>query len=160
MAGSLNKVMLIGNLGKDPEIRSQTNGDRIASLSIATSETWKDRSSGDRKERTEWHRVVIFNDGLAQVAEKYLRKGSKVYIEGQLSTRKWTDQGGQDRYSTEIVLKSFGGTLTLLDKAQGTGGASSEDDYGTTRSRGVDATGRSTDSDQRQTFDLDDEIPF
>jgi len=115
MSGSVNRVIIAGNLGKDPEIRTTQSGDRIANLSVATSETWRDKQSGERKERTEWHRVVIFGDALAGVAEKYLRKGSKVYLEGQLQTRKWQDQSGADRYSTEIVLQPFRGTLTMLD---------------------------------------------
>src|SRR5260221_3311178 len=114
MAGSLNKVQLIGNLGRDPEIRKTQDGKNIANLSIATSESWKDKNSGERKERTEWHRVVIFNDALSGIAEKYLRKGSKVYVEGQLQTRKWTDQSGQEKYTTEVVLQVFGGAIVLL----------------------------------------------
>ena len=121
MAGSLNKVMLIGNLGADPEVKSFQNGGKVCNLRIATSENWKDRE-GQRQERTEWHSVAIFSEGLVSVAERYLRKGSKVYIEGQLSTRKWQDQQGQDRYTTEIVLRGFGGTLTMLDGAPGEGG--------------------------------------
>lgn len=121
MAGSLNKVMLIGNLGADPEVRSFQNGGKVCNLRIATSETWKDRD-GQRQERTEWHTVAIFSEGLVNVAENYLRKGSKVYIEGQLQTRKWQDQSGNDRYSTEIVLRGFNGTLTMLDGAPGSGG--------------------------------------
>ncbi|MGI9375848.1 MAG: single-stranded DNA-binding protein [Tsuneonella suprasediminis] len=121
MAGSLNKVMLIGNLGADPEVRSFQNGGKVCNLRIATSETWKDRD-GQRQERTEWHTVAIFSEGLVNVAENYLRKGSKVYIEGQLQTRKWQDQSGNDRYSTEIVLRGFNGTLTMLDGAPGGGG--------------------------------------
>tara|TARA_B100001167_G_scaffold117888_1_gene73016 strand:+ start:100 stop:573 length:474 start_codon:yes stop_codon:yes gene_type:complete len=115
MAGSLNRVMLIGNLGADPDIRTMQNGGRVCNLSIATSENWKDKNTGERREKTEWHRVSIFNDGLVSVCENYLRKGSKVFIEGQLETRKWQDQNGQDKYSTEIVLKGFGGNLTMLD---------------------------------------------
>ena len=122
-AGSVNKVILVGNLGADPEIRRTQDGRPIANLSIATSENWKDRNSGERRERTEWHRVVIFNEGLCRVAENYLRKGSKVYIEGQLQTRKWQDQNGQDRYSTEVVLQGFNSTLTMLDgRGEGGGG--------------------------------------
>ena len=117
MAGSVNKVILIGNLGRDPELRSTQDGTRIANLAVATSESWRDRVSGERKERTEWHRVVIFNERLAEIAEKYLKKGSKVYVEGALQTRKWTDQGGQERYSTEVVLQRFRGELTMLDGA-------------------------------------------
>ena len=115
MSGSVNKVILVGNLGADPEVRSTSDGRPIVNLRIATSESWKDRNTGERKERTEWHRVVIFNEGLARVAEQYLRKGAKVYIEGQLQTRKWEDQGGQERYSTEVVLQGFNSVLTMLD---------------------------------------------
>ena len=122
MAGSLNKVMLIGNLGADPEIRSFQNGGKVANLRIATSETWKDRQTGERKEKTEWHTVAIFSEGLVGVVERYLKKGSKVFVEGKLQTRKWQDQSGQDRYSTEIVIQGLGGTLTMLDGAQGGGG--------------------------------------
>ena len=122
MAGSLNKVMLIGNLGADPEIRSFNNGGKVANLRIATSETWKDRQTGERKEKTEWHTVAIFSEGLVSVVERYLKKGSKVFVEGKLQTRKWQDQNGQDRYSTEIVIQGLGGTLTMLDGAAGGGG--------------------------------------
>ena len=123
MAGSLNKVMLIGNLGADPEVRSFQNGGKVCNLRIATSETWKDRNTGERQERTEWHTVAIFSEGLVNVCENYLRKGSKVYIEGQLQTRKWQDQNGQDRYSTEVVLRGFNGTLVMLDgRGEGGGG--------------------------------------
>ena len=121
MAGSVNKVILIGNLGADPEIRTLPSGERVANLRVATSESWRDRNSGERKEKTEWHRVVIFNDNLAKVAENYLRKGAKVYVEGQLQTRKWTDQQGQDRYTTEVVLQKFRGELQMLD-GRGEGG--------------------------------------
>ncbi|MCZ4351485.1 single-stranded DNA-binding protein [Roseovarius aestuarii] len=122
MAGSVNKVILIGNLGRDPEVRTFQNGGKVCNLRIATSENWKDKSTGERRERTEWHSVAIFNDGLVRIAEQYLRKGSKVYIEGQLQTRKWQDQSGADRYSTEVVLQGFGGTLTMLDGPSGGGG--------------------------------------
>ena len=122
MAGSLNKGMLIGNLGADPEIRSFQNGGKVANLRIATSETWKDRNTGERQERTEWHTVAIFSEGLVSVVERFLKKGSKVYIEGKLQTRKWQDQNGQDRYSTEVVLRGFDGTLTMLDGPQGGSG--------------------------------------
>jgi single-strand DNA-binding protein len=122
MAGSVNKVILVGNLGRDPESRSFSNGGKVVELRIATSESWKDRNSGERKEKTEWHTVKIFNEGLANVAERYLRKGSKVYVEGALTTRKWQDQQGQDRYSTEIVLQGFNAVLTMLDGAPGSGG--------------------------------------
>jgi single-strand DNA-binding protein len=122
VAGSVNKVILIGNLGKDPEVRSMQNGGKVCNLSIATSETWKDKMSGERKERTEWHRVVIFNDNLIGIAERYLKKGSKVYLEGQIETRKWSDQSGVEKYSTEVVLRQFRGELTLLDSREGGGG--------------------------------------
>jgi single-strand DNA-binding protein len=122
MAGSVNKVILIGNLGRDPEVRTFQNGGKVCNLRIATSENWKDKNTGERRERTEWHSVAIFNEGLVRVAEQYLRKGSKVYIEGQLQTRKWQDQSGQDRYSTEVVLQGFGSTLTMLDGPGGGGG--------------------------------------
>ena len=123
MAGSVNKVTLVGNLGRDPEVRNMQDGSPVVNLSIATSETWRDRSSGERRERTEWHRVVIFNENLAKVAQNYLRKGSKVYLEGQLQTRKWTDQSGQDKYTTEIVLQRYRGELTMLDgRGEGGGG--------------------------------------
>src|SRR5437588_6517835 len=123
MAGSVNKVILVGNLGRDPEIRSTQDGMRIANLAVATSESWRDRVSGERKERTEWHRVAIFNERLAEIAEKYLKKGAKVYIEGALQTRKWTDNSGQERYTTEVVLTRFRGELTMLDGAGGARGA-------------------------------------
>ncbi|MFT4150433.1 MAG: single-stranded DNA-binding protein [Paracoccaceae bacterium] len=129
MAGSVNKVILIGNLGRDPEVRSFQNGGKVVNLRIATSETWRDRTSGERKERTEWHTVAIYNENLARIAEQYLRKGSTVYIEGALETRKWQDQSGQDRYSTEVVLRQFRGELTLLG-GRGEGGGGSFDDRG------------------------------
>ena len=131
MAGSVNKVILVGNLGKDPEIRRTQDGRPIANLSIATSETWRDKATGERKEKTEWHRVVIFNEGLCKVAEQYLKKGAKVYIEGALQTRKWTDQSGVEKYSTEVVLQGFNSTLTMLDGRSGGGGGSfGSDDSG------------------------------
>jgi single-strand DNA-binding protein len=166
MAGSVNKVILIGNLGRDPEMRSMQDGQRIAQLNIATSENWRDRGTGERKERTEWHRVVIFNERLAEVAEKFLKKGSKVYLEGQLQTRKWTDQQGQDRYTTEIVLGRFRGELTMLDGARdGTRGGPSmdEDSYGggfddgPAPSRAMPSPTRSGPAPLK---DLDDDIPF
>jgi len=167
MAGSVNKVILVGNLGRDPEIRTLNSGDRVANLTIATSETWRDKMSGERKEKTEWHRVVIFNDNLAKIAEQYLRKGSSVYIEGSLQTRKWTDQAGVEKYSTEVVLQKFRGELTLLGgRGEGGGaGASSggyneyEDSYG---GGGAPASSgpRAQPSGPAQSFDLDDEIPF
>jgi len=156
MAGSVNKVILIGNLGADPEIRSLNSGDRVANLRVATSETWRDRSSGERKERTEWHRVVIFNDNLVKVAENYLRKGSKVYLEGTIQTRKWTDQQGQERFSTEVVLPKFRGELTMLD---GRGEAEREEGAS---AGGFSSGPRAGGSGPREDFsaDLDDEIPF
>jgi single-strand DNA-binding protein len=169
MAGSVNKVILIGNLGKDPEIRNLPSGERIANLTIATSEQWRDKMSGERKERTEWHRVVIFNDNLAKIAEQYLRKGSSVYIEGSLQTRKWTDQSGQEKYTTEVVLQRFNGNLTLLGGRGEGGGASGgyggssdyEDSYGGGSAEPARNAGpKATSNAPAQTFDLDDEIPF
>ncbi|MDE2356708.1 MAG: single-stranded DNA-binding protein [Alphaproteobacteria bacterium] len=157
MAGSVNKVILVGNLGRDPEIRTLSSGDRVASFSIATSETWRDRSTGERKERTEWHRISIFNDNLVKVAESYLRKGSKVYLEGALQTRKYTDASGQERQSTEVVLQKFRGELTMLD-GRGEGAmAGGESDVG-----GYASGPRAGASNPRESFsaDLDDEIPF
>ncbi|MBL8571656.1 MAG: single-stranded DNA-binding protein [Phreatobacter sp.] len=127
MAGSVNKVILVGNLGRDPEVRRLNNGEQVCNLRLATTETWRDKASGERKERTEWHQVVIFNENLVRVAEQYLKKGSKVYVEGQLQTRKWTDQQGAEKYSTEVVLQRFRGEMVLLDSRGGGGGAS---DYG------------------------------
>ncbi|WP_085902744.1 single-stranded DNA-binding protein [Kiloniella majae] len=177
MAGSVNKVILVGNLGRDPEIRSMQSGQRVANLNIATSESWKDRTSGERRDKTEWHRVVIFNDRLVDVAEKFLRKGSKVYLEGQLQTRKWTDNAGVEKYTTEIVLQNFRGELTMLDgRNDGQGGGSFGDSsggdaggfggsgssgggygggFGGGGSSGGGSTGGSAPVD-----DLDDEIPF
>ena len=175
MAGSLNKVMLIGNLGADPEIRSFQNGGKVANLRIATSETWKDRNTGERQERTEWHTVAIFSEGLVGVVERYLRKGSKVYIEGQLQTRKWQDQSGNDRYSTEVVIRGLGGTLTMLDGASGGGGGGQRGggnwDQGgggqssgggdNWRSGGGSSGGGSGGSGGGSNYDdLDDDIPF
>jgi single-strand DNA-binding protein len=130
MAGSVNKVILVGNLGADPEIRRTQDGRPIANLRVATSETWRDKGTGERKEKTEWHRVVIFNEGLCRVAEQYLKKGAKIYIEGQLQTRKWQDQSGQDKYSTEVVLQGFNSVLTMLDGRGGGGGGAMSDDGG------------------------------
>ena len=154
MAGSVNKVILIGNLGRDPEVRSMQDGGKIVQLSVATSEQWRDRASGERKEKTEWHRVVIFNERLAEVAEKYLRKGSKVYLEGALQTRKWTDKDGQEKYTTEVVLGKFRGELTMLDGRSEGGGAGDwggGDSGGASRGQAAAPAGRG---------DLDDEIPF
>jgi len=161
MAGSLNKVMLIGNLGADPEVRSFQNGGKVANLRIATSETWKDKNTGERQERTEWHTVAIFTDGLISVVERFLKKGSKVYIEGQLRTRKWQDQSGNDRYSTEVVLQGMGGRLIMLDGAGGGQGGNS--DWGSKPNHYGGAQGNSnTQSDQGggNYDDLDDDIPF
>jgi single-strand DNA-binding protein len=169
MAGSVNKVILVGNLGRDPEIRSTNDGTRIANLNLATSESWRDRNSGERKERTEWHRVVIFNENLVTIAEKYLRKGSKIYVEGALQTRKWTDQQGQEKYSTEVVLQKFRGELTMLDGAsggrgQGAGAGEGYDDsfggggYNETPRAAASAGGGP--GRGRSNADLDDEIPF
>jgi single-strand DNA-binding protein len=157
MAGSVNKVILIGNLGRDPEIRSLGSGDRVASFSIATSETWRDRATGERREKTEWHRISIFNDNLVKVAENYLRKGSKVYVEGALQTRKYTDASGAERTATEIVLQKFRGELTMLD-GRGDGDSGSRD----SDSGGFSPSPRAAASGPRETFtaDLDDEIPF
>ncbi len=148
MAGSVNKVILVGNLGKDPEVRRMTSGEPVVNLSVATSDTWRDKATGERKERTEWHRVVIFNENLAKVAEQYLRKGSKVYLEGSLQTRKWTDKDGQERYSTEVVLQRFNGTLVMLD-GRGEGG-----------SGGRERVGASEAPASFQRDEMDDEIPF
>lgn len=172
MAGSVNKVILIGNLGRDPESRSFSNGGKVCNLRIATSENWKDKQTGERKERTEWHSVAIFSEGLANIAERYLRKGSKVYIEGQLRTRKWQDQSGNDRYSTEVVIDGFNGSMTMLDGRDGGGGGGggaaatggSEDSwggsggndggYGGGQSSGSKPAGGAFDDD------LDDDVPF
>jgi len=153
MAGSVNKVILIGNLGKDPEIRRTNDGKPIANLSIATSESWRDKSTGDRKEKTEWHRVVIFSEPLCKIAEQYLKKGSKVYIEGSLQTRKWTDQSGVEKYSTEVVLQGFNGTLTMLD------GKSDAEQPRPTSQRAPGRPDPITSGPQRNA-DMDDDIPF
>jgi len=173
MAGSVNKVILVGNLGRDPEIRHTQDGKKIANLSVATSESWKDRNTGERKERTEWHRVVIFSEGLANIAEQYLRKGSKIYLEGQLQTRKWTDQSGQDKYSTEVVLQGFNCTLTMLDGREGGGGGGGQGGggYGGGQGGGGFDSGPASGGDSfgggsgggggpAPGSDLDDEIPF
>jgi single-strand DNA-binding protein len=190
MAGSVNKVILIGNLGRDPEVRSFQNGGKVCNLRIATSETWKDKNSGERREKTEWHSVAIFQEGLVRIAEQYLKKGSKVYIEGQLQTRKWQDQSGQDKYSTEVVLQGYGGTLTMLDGRDGGGsgggggygggggggndyggggyggGGGGGNDYGggydsgPSGGGGYDQGGPSGGGGGGSSRDLDDEIPF
>lgn len=164
MAGSVNKVILVGNLGKDPEVRTMNNGGEVVSFSIATSENWNDKASGERKEKTEWHNVVIFNENLGRIAKQYLRKGSSVYVEGQLQTRKWTDQNGNDRYTTEVVLQRFRGELTLLGGREGGGGSSGgssnwgEDrgssPFGGGGSKAPSGGGSAFDSD------LDDDVPF
>lgn len=154
MAGSVNKVILVGNLGRDPEVRHTQAGGLIVQLSVATSENWRDRASGERRERTEWHRVVIFNEKLAEVAQKYLRKGAKVYLEGQLQTRKWTDQSGVEKYTTEVVLPRFGGTMTMLDGRSG--GGSGGGDFGPADD-GPDGGGAPPPT---RGGDLDDDIPF
>jgi single-strand DNA-binding protein len=153
--GSVNKVILIGNLGRDPEVRRTQSGDPIVHLSVATSENWRDKSSGERREKTEWHRVVIFNERLGEVAQKYLRKGSKVYLEGQLQTRKWTDQSGQEKYTTEVVLQRFRGELTLLDSRGGEG-----DMGGGPEERGGEGSGGGMAPRGGGAAGLDDEIPF
>ncbi len=171
MAGSVNKVIIIGNLGRDPEVRSFANGGKVVNLRIATSETWKDRNTGERRERTEWHSVAIFNEALGRIAEQYLRKGSTVYIEGQLETRKWQDQSGQDRYTTEVVLRPYGGTLTLLGgrgegggSAGGNGGYDDRGGYGGGSSSGGGYGGgyddRGGPSGPSSGGGMDDEIPF
>ena len=151
MAGSVNRVTLVGNLGRDPEVRNFAGGGKVCSLRIATSETWKDKATGERKERTEWHSVSIFNEGLVKIAEQYLRKGSTVYIEGQLETRKWQDQSGADRYSTEVVLRPFGGSLTLLD---------GKPDGGSDDSRMGSNDANKSQSGGRAAMEDDSEIPF
>jgi len=172
MAGSVNKVILVGNLGRDPEVRSFQNGGKVVNLRIATSETWRDKATGERKERTEWHSVAIFNENIGKIAEQYLRKGSKVYVEGQLETRKWQDQSGADRYSTEVVLRPYSGSLTLLDGREGGGGGGSGGDdrgggYPEERGYGDERGGSGGGSAPRSgggggggRSDLDDEIPF
>ena len=169
MAGSVNKVILIGNLGRDPEIRRTNDGSAIAQLSIATSDTWKDRATGERRERTEWHRVVIFNEHLCKVAENYLKKGSKVYIEGSLQTRKWTDQQGVEKYTTEVVLQRFNGELTMLDgRGEGGGGFSGGDEggFGGGSDTGFSGSGQGVSQGGGGSAptgggsDFDDEIPF
>ena len=152
MAGSVNKVILVGNLGRDPEVRHSNDGNPIVNMSVATSEQWRDRNSGERRERTEWHRVVIFDERLGEVAQKYLHKGSKVYLEGQIQTRKWTDQQGQERYTTEVVLGRFRSVLTMLDsRGEGGGGGGGYDTSGGGFQSGGSSSGGG---------DLDDEIPF
>jgi single-strand DNA-binding protein len=166
MAGSVNKVILVGNLGKDPEIRRTQDGRPIANLSIATSETWRDKGTGERKEKTEWHRVVIFSEPLCKIVEQYLKKGAKVYIEGALQTRKWTDQSGVEKYSTEVVLQGFNSTLTMLDGRSGGGGGSfGSDDSGSDFGSGAPVSSAprravAAGAGGRSNSDMDDDIPF
>jgi single-strand DNA-binding protein len=170
MAGSVNKVILVGNLGKDPEVRTMNSGDKVVSFSIATSETWKDKASGERKEKTEWHKVVIFNENLARVAEQYVRKGSKIYVEGQLQTRKYTDQSGAEKYTTEVVLQRYRGELTLLDGRNGgqdagddMGGGAIEDRSGGGgfgRTSPMERRPAPANTGARASSHLDDDIPF
>ena len=163
MAGSVNKVILVGNLGRDPEVRAMQDGRNMVNMSVATSETWRDRQSGERKERTEWHRVVVFNEKLAEVAQKYVKKGSKIYVEGQLTTRKWTDQSGQERYTTEVVIPRFGGQLTMLDGRSGGGdgaamGGGMDDEMGGAVASAPSGGGRPAARGGKA--ELDDDIPF
>ncbi|MSP32411.1 MAG: single-stranded DNA-binding protein [Pseudolabrys sp.] len=167
MAGSVNKVILIGNLGKDPEIRRTQDGRPIANLSVATSESWRDKTTGERKEKTEWHRVVVFNEGLCKIIEQYLKKGSKVYLEGALQTRKWTDKEGHDKYSTEVVLQGFNSQLTMLDTRGGGASADSGDEFGSSGPSGGSSGAPSAARERKPAMasagkrdDMDDEIPF
>lgn len=163
MAGSVNKVILVGNLGRDPETRTMQDGNPVVNLSLATSENWKDKNTGERREKTEWHRIVIFNENLAKVAQNYLKKGSKIYIEGQLQTRKWTDQAGVEKYSTEIVLQRYQGTLTMLDSRNEGGGYGGGDQGGYSggeSSGGQSSGGSSSGGEAPPQDDMDDEIPF
>ena len=157
MAGSVNKVILVGNLGRDPEIRSTQDGTRVANLSVATSESWRDKATGERKEKTEWHRVVIFSEGLCKIVEQYLKKGSKVYLEGQLQTRKYTDKDGIEKYSTEVVLQNFNSTLTMLDTRGGGGASDSDNDFG---SQSAAPARKPAMAGAGKRGDMDDEIPF
>jgi single-strand DNA-binding protein len=161
MAGSVNKVILVGNLGAEPEVRTLPSGNKVVNLSVATSENWRDKNTGERKEKTEWHRVVIFSEGLARVAEQYLHKGSKVYLEGQLQTRKWQDQSGQDKYSTEVVLQGFNSNLTMLD-GRGEGGGDSVGFSSAPASRSDNGGGRrpSSNAPAFESAGMDDDIPF
>jgi single-strand DNA-binding protein len=165
MAGSVNKVILVGNLGKDPDVRRMQDGRPVVNLSVATSETWRDKATGERKEKTEWHSVVIFNENLAKIAEQYLKKGSKVYLEGQLQTRKWQDQSGQDKYSTEVVLQGFNATLTMLDRAGERSGGdfgsdSGGDDFGSSGPSSRERKPAMAAAGGKRGGDMDDEIPF
>jgi single-strand DNA-binding protein len=160
MAGSVNKVILVGNLGRDPEIKSFPSGDKIANFSIATSDTWRDRNTGERKEKTEWHNIVVRGEGLVKVVENYVKKGSKLYIEGSLQTRKWQDKDGNDRYTTEVVISGFGGNLTMLDGRSGGGASSGGSDY---EAAGFGGGAQREIAGEKQSFnsnDIDDDIPF
>jgi len=162
LAGSVNKVILVGNLGADPDVRAMQSGSKLANLSIATSESWKDRNTGERKEKTEWHRVVVFNEGIVKLCESYLKKGSKVYIEGQLETRKWQDQSGQDKYSTEIVIRPFRGELTMLD-GRSSGGDNqgySNNNYGQSNNNQTNNQAAPASQVHTQVDTLEDDIPF
>ena len=161
MAGSVNKVILVGNLGRDPEIRTMQSGDKVANLSLATSESWKDRNTGERQERTEWHRVSVFNQGLINIIEKYVHKGSKIYIEGQLETRKWTDQQGVEKYSTEVVLRAFRGELTMLDsRGEGGGSYQSQDNSHDSGASAPAPAQAAATNNPAPVDELEDEIPF
>ena len=161
MAGSVNKVILVGNLGRDPETRTFQNGGKVCNFAIATSENWKDKNTGERQERTQWHNIAIFSEPIARIAEQYLKKGSKVYIEGQLETRKWQDQSGNDRYSTEVVLKGYNGTMTMLDsRAESAALSSNQNNYSSENESTNLDTGSSNSSQSEGIGDLDDEIPF
>jgi single-strand DNA-binding protein len=160
MAGSVNKVILIGNVGQDPEVRQFQNGGQVASFSLATSETWKDKASGERKEKTEWHRISVFSEGLVRIVQSYVKKGSKVYIEGALETRKWQDKDGNDRYTTEVVLRNFNSTLTLLDSAGGGGGGRGRGDDEMAYSGSTGGARKISGPKENFSQDLDDEIPF
>ncbi len=162
MAGSVNKVILVGNLGRDPEVRHSADGMKIVQLSVATSESWKDKTSGERKDKTEWHRVVVFNERLADVCEKYLRKGSKIYLEGQLQTRKWTDPQGQEKYTTEVVLQRYRGELTMLDGKGGDSDSMGESSFGSGSDSNFGASGRQSSAQTAPDLsqELEDDIPF
>ncbi len=160
MAGSVNKVILVGNLGADPDIRTMQTGGRVANLSVATSESWKDKNSGERQERTQWHRVVVFNDNIVGVCEKYLKKGAKVYIEGQIETRKWTDNAGAEKYTTEVVLRPYRGELTMLDGKSGGGAGAFNDNDMPSYDAGPSASSSSAGAGRGKVENIDDEIPF
>ena len=161
MAGSVNKVILVGNLGKDPEVRTFQNGGKVCNFSIATSENWKDKNTGERQEKTQWHNIAVFSEPLANIAEQYLKKGSKVYVEGQLETRKWQDQSGNDRYSTEVVLKGYNATMTMLDsRADSAALSSNQNSYPTDYKSDNSEIGNSNPTQSEGIGDLDDEIPF